>query len=605
MAATMSRRPSLSRSTNCAARHAVEAVDRRRREAPAPVAGGEDARRPGAAEEEVGEAVLVHVGGGDRGDSGRRGAQRRQADVAGDVGERAVAQVLEQRRRAGAARDQQIDVAAIVHVGRHDGDRPLRHLRDPRCGRHVGERAVAVVAQQDRRGAADDEIEVAVVVGVDERDRRWRTGGRRNAGRLGGVLEGPVGALVQQRMLLHAEHEQIGALVVVVVARDRGDERRRQRQRRQAFGGRDVAERPARVVQDAQARPRIDEIEVAVQVEIDEGRAVGGLSFTAQRRPGRERHRGHRRRGRAFVARRRHRFGVASLFEVVVREGGAVAGFAQRLELRDRLLPFLGLAGARQRDAEVVERGHVVRLRRDRRPQQIEGAVVLALLHRQLRQVHSRAEVRVVDGQHLRELGVGDVGLILGLGDQAEDVVRLRCVGRRGGGLLRGYGGGREIRHVEQRDGEVDPGETERGIDLERAAEALGGVGVVVLLEQRDADVVGAVGVLPRRGGRGRGSLSGAQADAGSEARRQRGREQKHESWHVSPALVPAAGRVPRGPLLQRYFSGPRPSTIVMARLASTDPIVSTWPLGQRTSRPATRASAPRPKVSGSSLWDR
>ena len=225
--------------------HAVEAVDRRRREAPAPVAGGEDARRPGAAEEEVGEAVLVHVGGGDRGDPGRRGAQRRQADVAGDVGERAVAQVLEQRRRAGAARDQQIDVAAIVDVGRHDGDRPLRRLRDPRCGRDVGERAVAVVAQQDRRGAADDEIEVAVVVGVDERDRRGRTGGRRNAGRLGGVLERAVGALVQQRVLLLAEHEQIGALVVVVIARDRGDERRRQRQRRQALGGRDVAERPA------------------------------------------------------------------------------------------------------------------------------------------------------------------------------------------------------------------------------------------------------------------------------------------------------------------------------------------------------------------------
>ena len=122
------------------------------------------------------------------------------------------------------------------------------------------------------------------MVGVDERDRRGRTGGRRNAGRLGGVLERAVGALVQQRMLLLAEHEQIGALVVVVVARDRGDERRRQRQRRQAFRSGDVAERPAVVVQDAQARPRVDEIEVAVQIEIDEGRAAGGLSVAAQRR---------------------------------------------------------------------------------------------------------------------------------------------------------------------------------------------------------------------------------------------------------------------------------------------------------------------------------
>ena len=37
-------------------------------------------------------------------------------------------------------------------------------------------------------------------------------------------------------------------------------------------------------------------------------------------------------------------------------------------------------------------------------------------------------------------------------------------------------------------------------IDLERAAEALGGRVVVVLLEIGDADVVGAIGVLARRG---------------------------------------------------------------------------------------------------------
>ena len=332
--------------------------------------------------------------------------------------------------------------------------------------------------------------------------------------------------------------------------------------------------------------------------------AAGGLSVTAQRRPGRERHRGHRRGRWAFVARRRHRFGVASLFEVVVRERGAVAGFAQRLELRDRLLPFLGLAGPRQRDAEVVERGHVVRLRRDRRPQQLEGAVVLALLHRELRQVHAGAEVGVVDGQHLRELGVGDVGLILGLGDQAEDVVRLRRVRRRRGGLLRGHGGGREIRHVEQRDREVDLRETERGIDLERAAEALRRRrrGCTARAARRRRCWRGRRPRATRPARRGRGSLSGAQADAESEARRQRGREQKHESWHVSPALVSRRQDACRA---GRYFARPCPSTIVMARLASTDPIVSTWPLGQRTSRPATRASAPRPKVSGSSLCDR
>ena len=205
------------------------------------------------------------------------------------------------------------------------------------------------------------------MVGVDEGDRRGRTGRRRNACRPGGVLEGAVGALVQQRVLLFAEHEQIGAFVVVVVASDGGDERRRQRQRRQAPGGRDVAERSAVVGENAQARPRVDEIEVAVQIEIDERRAVGGPPFTAQRRPGRKLNRGTSAR----------RLGLRRPSTEPLRRSVPVRGSCSRTRCRsrlraapgtrDRLLPFLGLAGSCQRDAEVVERRSRIWPRRDRR----------------------------------------------------------------------------------------------------------------------------------------------------------------------------------------------------------------------------------------------
>jgi hypothetical protein len=140
----------------------------------------------------------------------------------------------------------------------------------------------------------------------------------------------------------------------------------------------------------------------------------------------------------------------------------------------------------------------VVRFGGHGRPQQLDGAIVAALLHLELGQVDTGAEVGRVELEHLREGRLGDVDLVLRLGEETEDVVRLRRVRRGRGGLLRGRRRGRRIGQVEQRNREVDPGQIERRIDRQRAAEAGGGLGVVVLLEQRDADVVGAVGILAR-----------------------------------------------------------------------------------------------------------
>src|SRR5262249_1890848 len=55
-----------------------------------------------------------------------------------------------------------------------------------------------------------------------------------------------------------------------------------------------------------------------------------------------------------------------------------------------------------------------------------------------------------------------------------------------------------EIREVEERQREVDPGYRQGGIRAERAAKRADGVGVIVLLEQAQPHVVLPVGLLPK-----------------------------------------------------------------------------------------------------------
>ena len=95
--------------------------------------------------------------------------------------------------------------------------------------------------------------------------------------------------------------------------------------------------------------------------------------------------------------------------------------------------------------------------------QQRDRLVVLAPLHQQLREVDARAEIAGVDRQHLPELRHRIVDAVLGLGDEAEDVVRLRRLRVGGGRGLRLLHRRRQIRHVEERDGEVDARERELG----------------------------------------------------------------------------------------------------------------------------------------------
>jgi hypothetical protein len=186
---------------------------------PAPaVAEGEHTRPIGEAQEDVGEAVLVDIP--DR--QGGIVAGRRQPGFGRGVAERAVPHVPEERGRAPGGGQEDVDVAAVVEIDRCDSTGASELYGQACVGGDVGERAVAVVAQQLDRGPGQDDVEVAVVVHVGER----RRGGGRDAGgqRLRGhVLERAVGCLPKERVAPSPEHQQVRLAVVVVVARDRAD----------------------------------------------------------------------------------------------------------------------------------------------------------------------------------------------------------------------------------------------------------------------------------------------------------------------------------------------------------------------------------------------
>ena len=91
-----------------------------------------------------------------------------QADVAGHVLEGAVAHVAVERGRRRRPHQQEIDVAPVVVVGRDYGADGLR-VAEGRGSRDILEGPLAAVAKQTRRGrgATDQQIEVAVVIGVE------------------------------------------------------------------------------------------------------------------------------------------------------------------------------------------------------------------------------------------------------------------------------------------------------------------------------------------------------------------------------------------------------------------------------------------------------
>jgi hypothetical protein len=101
----------------------------------------------------------------------------------------------------------------------------------------------------------------------------------------------------------------------------------------------------------------------------------------------------------------------------------------------------------------------------------------------ELAELDVRANVARVNFEHALEVCDGLIQSALLARDEAEQVVRLRRVGREGGGgrrlLLRGV----HVGHVEERNGEVDARERELRVERERAAELRGPLLVLELFQ--------------------------------------------------------------------------------------------------------------------------
>ena len=207
--------------------------------------------------EDVDAAVVVEVAGVGAHARDLLAALRvRDAGGEGDLLEPLPAEVVEEERGLVVVRDEHVRPAVVVEVG----DAEAHALADVRADaggrRHVGEGAVAVVAEERVRQAlvavrvavvgrlrpvahglrrrvphavvGDEQVEVAVLVVVEEggghRPQRPVVGvALREAGAPGHVLERAVAAVAVEQVLAQAGDEEVGVPVVVVVARGRAE----------------------------------------------------------------------------------------------------------------------------------------------------------------------------------------------------------------------------------------------------------------------------------------------------------------------------------------------------------------------------------------------
>ena len=185
-----------------------------------------------------------------------------------------------------------------------------------------------------------------------------------------------------------------------------------------------------------------------------------------------------------------------TLLEVVGREDRSVAAGAHRLRLLHRLLTLVSAARAREREAEVVRRGHVVRFFVERGTKGRNRIGLAPLLKIDLSGVDEGADVARIELADARERLARRVETALRARDESQDVRRTRIARQQPRGVLDFTPGAIEIERIEQRDGEIHSGESERRAESKRRAERFRGRRVIELLEPSDADVVRPIGIL-------------------------------------------------------------------------------------------------------------
>ena len=164
--------------------------------------------------------------------------------------------------------------------------------------------------------------------------------------------------------------------------------------------------------------------------------------------------------------------------------------------MRHRLAPLVAPAGKEERVGQSVRRGRVVGRDVQRTPELRDRFLMFALLAVELPQVDGRPRVGRIEALGARERGDRLLHSAGAAGDEAEHVIGLWGLGKiRPGSDDLAFGAVR-IAGVEERDAEVQARDGQARIGFERAAELGRGRREIELLEARDADVVGAIGIL-------------------------------------------------------------------------------------------------------------
>ena len=153
------------------------------------------------------------------------------------------------------------------------------------------------------------------------------------------------------------------------------------------------------------------------------------------------------------------------MLQVRGTERDPVAGRAKCLRALQHPLAFFTLAGARQRQAEAVGCGHVVRLVSDRRTQHGNGLSILAILQVNLTEIDAGPGVVGIDLAHALEKARGVFVAVFGAGDEAKHVRRLKGGWQQPRGVASFARGAFEIPRIQQGEAQIQVGKAERSID--------------------------------------------------------------------------------------------------------------------------------------------
>ena len=114
------------------------------------------------------------------------------------------------------------------------------------------------------------------------------------------------------------------------------------------------------------------------------------------------------------------------MLEIRRAERHGIALRPKRLRAFQHPLPLVSLARAREREAEVVGGGHVVRLVGDRGTEEGDGLCVLAVLQVNLALIDKRPDVAGVDLPHALEKACRILVAVFGARDETKHIRWLR-----------------------------------------------------------------------------------------------------------------------------------------------------------------------------------